>query len=220
MYKYLIFTAIAFCSTIHSYTQENINLIEILNIKEDMRSLEKRISKLIKKNPDIVKTKDLKQFYILPLGIKDVTKLTKEDYLNHSFLYHLYHFHANTSDSYAYNFDTRIKCVRSHTLITDSKGNLVAHGDVFSIAPTSSIYDSHDAMWAKMFFDKEIEFAFRIVSPGCRYTFGVKGNNLYAFGWEKTVFDEVFVEWDFVKYTWEKFIECCLDDCINSKSNK
>ena len=37
------------------------------------------------------------------------------------------------------------------------------------------------------------------------YFIGIKGNNLYAFGWDYDIND-------FVKYTWEEFIECCFDD--------
>jgi len=211
MLRYLIFFIIIMFSCFRSNAQESVNMIEILNIKKDMNSLEKRILKMIKKNPDIAKTKDLKLFHILYLGIEDANSLTKEDYLNHTYLQHLYYFRTNVKNPSG-NFDIRLKYICTHTLITDSKGNLVARGDAFRVTPTDN--DSNDAIRAKMFFDKEIDFAFRIVYLGCRYEFGIRKDKLYVFGWEKAVFDDVFVECEFVKYTWEEFVECCLDNCI------
>jgi len=233
MSKYLILIVFVFFSGIHIYAQENINMIEILKIKKDMHSLEKRISKLIKKNPDIAKTKDLKQFHILELGIKDDTKLKKEDYISYSFLFHLYPLRVDRYVSkfrYKYRYresvyykkvpwiSKRENCIATNTIITDSKGDLVAYGNALRITPTPPVYcDSSDIILARMFFDKELDFAFCIVSPKRHYDIGVKGNNLYVFGWEGTIFDEVFLDWEFVKYTWEEFMDCCFDNWVISK---
>jgi hypothetical protein len=198
-----------------SYAQEDINMIEILNMKKDMRHLEKRISKLIRQNPDIAKMKGLKQFHILYLGIDDATKLTKEDYINQSFLYHLYTGHTDNKSFGFSSFDVRVKCIRTNTLLTDSEGTLVTHGDAIYFLPVSSSYVSiDDTILAKMFFNKEIDFAFRIVSPfEMRFVeIGIKGNNLYVFGIDDDGYEII--------YTWEEFIECCLEDWINGRRTK
>ena len=90
MRKYLIFIVIVLCSASHSYAQESINMIEILNIEQDIVALEKEITKLIKKNPDMANMQNLRQFHILILKFDDYsTVLKKEEYIDLSFLYHL-----------------------------------------------------------------------------------------------------------------------------------
>ena len=182
-------------------------MIEILNMKKDQRSLEKRISKLIKKNPDLSKMKELKQFHILYLGIDETATLTKEDYMNLSFLHHL-HTDKNFLGTGG-SFDIRVKCISTMVLVTDSKGYLVAFGDVLKLLSASPphAYPS-EVILAKMFFDKEIDFIFNIASPNRRYyEIGIKGNNLYVFSWDDA---------GFVIYPWEEFMECRFDDWINN----
>jgi hypothetical protein len=214
MSKYLFFIAIVLCSASYSYAQENVNMIKVLNIKKDLHSVEKKISKQINENPDIAKTKNLRQFHILDLEIEDDI-LTKEDYLNYSFLHHLYPCRMEKYVLYSVgSIEKKKNYIFTYTLITDSKGNPVAFGDAHYIQSTSSYnnFGTYYAYMAKLFLDKEIDFAFRIASirDQHQYTILIKGDNLYAFGWDYNTDD-------FVKYTWEEFMECCFDDWINSK---
>lgn len=175
MRRFVILTTIFICSGMCSYAQENINMIEILNIKQDIVSLENRITDLIQKNSEIANVKGVQQFHIFWLGNVE-NNLKKEDYLDHSFLYKLdyshYHLGANSL------FKKGRKYIRTTTLITDSIGNLVAKGDA-RLVHVSTVFDPNDAKLAKMFFDKEIDFVFRIGRTFTRYV-GIKGSTLYA----------------------------------------
>lgn len=71
MRKYLLFISIILSSGMSSYGQENINMVEILNIQQDIVSLEKRINQLIKKKPEIAHLQGLHQFHVFWLGSKD-----------------------------------------------------------------------------------------------------------------------------------------------------
>ena len=57
MYRYLMLVVLSVCLTMFSYAQDNIDMVEMLNIKQDIVSLEKRISKLIKNNSEIANVK-------------------------------------------------------------------------------------------------------------------------------------------------------------------
>jgi len=197
MRRYLILIIIMY-SGMYSYSQENINMIEILNIKKDIVSLEDRITDLIKKNPEIADIQGLKQFHLFWVGVEK-DSLKKEDYLDYSFLYKLippgyYHFGSNSLLK---------KYLRSETLITDSAGNLIARGDA-RLVHVAPVFDSNDIKLAKMFFNKEIDFAFYMGGQLRTYV-GIKGNTLYMF---KTTQDEL------IQYSWKEFMECCFDEWI------
>ena len=218
MRKYLFFIAIVLCSVTHSYAQENINMIDILNIKKDVRHLEKRISKLVRKNPDIAKMKGLKQFHIFCLCIDDATKLQKEDYINLSFLYNLrtyqrvlYTLRKNPFSGNRSSIRRESDIIASNTFLIYSNGFLVADDTSGSLSPT---YSSYNTFLAKVFFDKEIDFAFRILTPSEMQSvdIGIKENSLYVFGIDDDGYEII--------YTWDEFIDCCLDDWINGRRTK
>lgn len=221
MRKYLMLI-VAMCSGMCSYAQGNINMIEILNIEQDIVSLENRITSSIKiNNPDIANIQGLQQFHILWLGTRTNRK---EDFLNYSFLYQL--------DCGYYNLSPKVKKIKSgkpsllyrispdlyyyigskkwkkylktSTLITDSVGNLVATGDArFVTSLHNDSFAQYDMKLAKMFFNKEIDFAFYLHSM--RYMVGVKGNHLYAL---KDTQEGLKI------YSWEEFISCCFDEWV------
>ena len=87
MRRYVILTTIIILFGMCSYAQKNINMIEILNVEQDIVSLENRIISSIKiNNPEIANIHGLQQFHILWLGTRTNKK---EDFLNYSFLYQL-----------------------------------------------------------------------------------------------------------------------------------
>lgn len=199
MRRYLILTIIinfGMCS----YAQENINMIEVLHIKQDIVSLENRITDLIKKKPEIANIQGLRQFHIFWLSVEE-DSLKKEDYLDHSFLYKLCYGYYHLGSKSLFNKGK--KYIRTTTLITNSVGNLVATGDARLVHISPAFFQS-DVELAKMFFDNEIDFAFYAGGTFSKYI-GIKGNNLFAL--ERT-------KEGLKIYTWEEFMECCFDKWI------
>ncbi len=94
--------------------------------------------------------------------------------------------------------------IRTTTLITDSLGNLVAGGDAHLVYGRTS-FDSNDVKLAKMFFDKEIDFAFYLEGTLLSRYIGIKGNNLFAFEATKE---------GLKIYSWRELIECCFEEWI------
>ena len=199
MRRYLIITIIIYFGMC-SYAKENINMIEILNVEQDIVSLEKRITNLIKKKPEIANIQGLRQYHIFWLGIEK-DSLKKEDYLDHSFLHKLYYgyYHLGSNSL----FKKRKEYIRTTILITDSAGNLVARGDA-RLVHISPVFDPNDVKLAKMFFDKEIDFAFYMGGTFNKYV-GIKGNNLFVL--EST-------QEGLMIYSWEEFMECCFDEWV------
>jgi hypothetical protein len=206
-----------------SYAQENINMIEILNIKQDIVSLENRVTSSIKiNNHEISDIQGFRQFHIFWLDFNP-TEVKKEDYSDYSFLYRMSctYFNLSTkvkkikhekisflyriSPDLYYNIKSKKlkQYLKTTTLITDSTGNLVAKGDA-RLVYISSVFDPNDVKLAKMFFDKEIDFIFRIGKTFNRYV-GIKGNELYAIEATKDGLQT---------YTWEEFMKCCFDEWV------
>ena len=207
MRRYLILITIIIRFGMCSYAQENINMIEILNIRQDIVSLENRIMNLIKKKPEITNIKGLRQFHVFWVSL-DNENIKKEDYLNHSFLYKLippgyYHFGSNSL------LKKEKKYLRSITSITDSIGNLVATGDA-RLVHVAPFFNQFDVKLAKMFFNKEIDFAFYM--GGAYPTFiAIKGNKLSVV---KDTQEGLKI------YSWEEFIDCCFEDWKYSKKQQ
>jgi hypothetical protein len=184
-----------------SYAQENINMIKILDIEQDIISLEKRITSLVKKKPEIANIRGLRQFHVFGLYSGNSRK---EDFLNRSFLYKLslggyYDIKSN------FLFWKRRKYIKAQTSITDSVGNLVARGDA-RLVHVAPVFGQYNIELAKMFFDKEIDFVFDLGFPySSRYMVGIKGNNLYALQNTKE---------GLKVYPWDEFMQCCYDEWV------
>jgi hypothetical protein len=203
MLKYYFILTILFSFFICIYAQENINLIKILNIEQDIVSLEKEIAKLIKEDPEMANMQNLRQFHIPNLKF-DGNDLQKEDYLNHSFLYHFkprfYDFVFKRKNNKLISRKLKEKYLMAETLVTDSEGNLIC----LKINRMKGCLTSLDyAKLAKMLFNKEFDLILSLPYT-LSYMVGIKGNNLYA-----------IEKWnEFKVYTWEEFIECCFDKWI------
>jgi hypothetical protein len=208
-------------SGIYAYSQDTINMVKILNIEQDIVALENRITSSIKvNNPDIANIQGLRQYHILWLNSYTDKK---EDYLDHSFLYKLFFGYYELSpkvkkikgckpsllyrinpDLYYYiNSKRWKKFIRTTTLITDSTGNLVARGDArFVVGYTK--FSQSDKELAKMFFEKEIDFAFCMGGQFGTYI-GIKDDNLFALEETKE---------GLKIYSWEEFMKCCFDKWV------
>ena len=78
------------CSQSFLYSQDTINMIDRLHIKNEFKELEDRIEYLVRKAKIVNETEEIQQFHIFFLkntlfGIPNY-KADKEDYLNGSFL--------------------------------------------------------------------------------------------------------------------------------------
>ena len=205
MRKYLILITMIIGSIVSFYAQDSINMVNILNIKQEIESLEHRITGLIKKNPALSKIQGLRQYHILFLYSPSQRK---EDFYDYSFLYHLetdyYFIRSNLL------FRKKKKFIKASTFITDSIGNLIATGDARHIVTFNkrSYLALPNVKMAKMFFDKDIDFAFYLASPySMDYVIGLKKNNLYAL--EKT-------KAGLKLYNWAEFMDCCFDDWFHA----
>jgi len=221
MRRYLILTIII-CFGMSSYAQENINMLEILNIQQDIVALENRITSSIKiNNPDIANMQGLRQFHILWLG--SFTD-KKEDYLDRTFLYKLFCGYYELSPKVKQNKREKIpflycinpdlyyqieskkwkKYLKTTTLITDSTGNLVASGDARLVYGYTN-FSQFDKKLAKMFFDKEIDFAFYM--GGAYPSFIVIKDNKISVV-KETKEEELKI------YSWDEFMECCFENWL------
>ncbi len=107
-----------------THAQKNIDMVDILNIEQDVASLEARITSLIKKQPKIADTQGLRQYHILWLGY-DYTKVEskKEDYLDRPFLYYIDDGYLHINPKFISG--KKKKYLNTYTLITDSIGTMV-----------------------------------------------------------------------------------------------
>ena len=180
-----------------AYVQgDSIDMIKILNIKQDIISLETVIAKQIKKQPKIADIQGLRQFHILFLGVDTDFNIEKSSYLDYSFLSHLHGVYYGKKEKF---LDTK-------TLITDSSGNLVATTIQYVYVQQTQSPDSYMAKIAKMLFDGEIDCAFMLGIPHTgQYLVGAKGPDLYGIDDSPQ---------NFKVYPWNEFIESHFDKWV------
>jgi hypothetical protein len=184
------------CFGIRSHAQTNINIVEAFGLEQDIVMLENRITRLIKKEPKIAHIQGLRQFHMLWFNTQDHSNEfpTKDEYLDHSFLYQLH------PDYFTLRSKRYLDTI---TLITDSEGNIVANGDAIAVRVFHNYSNTDYEKLAKMLFNQEFD---SILILGGKYTLGyyigIKGNSLY--GIHSTLTDVTI-------YPWDEFMECCLD---------
>ncbi len=148
-----------FCGTL--FSQEKIDMIELLNAKDHVEKLEKRISKMIKKHSSLSKVNDIKQYHIFELEFNEPHEenflLYKSD-IKESLK------KMSCSSVYVYRkFNLfRKKIILARSLLVDPKGCLVGIADrwgVYSVC-NNSIYKEEQKI-ADMFYENRIDFAFR-----------------------------------------------------------
>lgn len=188
------------------YSQDTINMIDRLHIKNEFKELEDRIEYLVRKAKIVNETEEIKQFHIFFLkntlfGIPNY-KADKEDYLNGSFLQFL---KPNYYDIKPQGlFKKNKKYLQTYAYITDSKGELIATGDARFVS-NSRAYKSHppEIEFAKLLFDKKFDFMFSMGILS-HYIY-IKDNNLYV----------ISNFWNGIEmYGWEKFVNCCFDKIV------
>ncbi len=196
--KYLFILSL-FCGSVCSYSQNGIDVIQLLNLQEEVQQLEKKISRDIKKDPILSKESGLKQFYVFWLCYPDT--LEKKDFLNHSFLYklHPYYYTINSRSI----FKKRIKFVAVDVLVSDSVGHLVALGNYSSFGHSNGVRKDYIEL-TKMLYNKDFDFVFYILFEEPRMVrfsstyIALKDDDIYVL---KTSIKEL------KKYTLEEFWE-------------
>ena len=188
------------------YSQDTINMIDRLHIKGELKELEDRIEYLVRKAKIVNETEELKQFHIF--GLYNILfrvpnyKAYKEEYLDGSFVCYLMPNYYNIKPQGL--FKKRKSYLYTRTYITDSKGELVATGDVRFIS-NSRAYKSSlpENELAKFLFDKKFDFMF---SMGIlTHYICIKDNKLYV----------ISNFWNGIEmYGWEKFVNCCFDKIV------
>ena len=188
------------------YSQDTINMIDKLHIKNEFKELEDRIEYLVRKAKIVNETEEIKQFHIFLSNntLFDIPnyKADKEDYLNGSFLQFL---KPNYYDIKPQGlFKKNKKYLQTYAYITNSKGELIATGDVRFVS-NSRAYKSHprEIEFAKLLFDKKFDFMF---SMGIlSHYICIKDNKLYV----------ISNFWNGIEmYGWEKFVNCCFDKIV------
>ena len=189
------------------YSQDTINMIDKLHIKNEFKELEDRIEYLVRKAKIVNETEEIKQFHIFLSNntLFDIPnyKADKEDYLNGSFLQFL---KPNYYDIKPQGlFKKNKKYLQTYAYITNSKGELIATGDVRFVS-NSRAYKSYptEIEFAKLLFDKKFDFMF---SMGIlSHYICIKDNKLYV----------ISNFWNGIEmYGWEKFVNCCFDKIVS-----
>ena len=190
------------------YSQDTINMIDKLHIKNEFKELEDRIEYLVRKAKIVNETEEIKQFHIFLsnntlFGIPNY-KADKEVYLNGSFLQFL---KPNYYDIKPQGlFKKNKKYLQTYAYITDSKGELIATGDARLVSIAFASY-SLMIKTAKFLFEKKFDFVF-YMGGIYGYFITIKEGKLYvisAFGGEIEM------------YEWGYFVNNCLDKIVPSQ---
>ena len=204
-YRGIIFIIIIY-SQGFLYSQDTINMIDRLHIKNEFKELEDRIEYLVRKAKIVNETEEIKQFHIFLsnntlFGIPNY-KADKEEYLNGSFLQYLKPNYYKISPKRLWQ--KRKNYLDTSTYIMDIKGNLIATGDARFVS-NSRAYKSYstEIEFAKLLFDKKFDFMF---SMGIlTHYICIKDNKLYV----------ISNFWNGIEmYGWEKFVNCCFDKIV------
>jgi ribosomal protein S6 len=199
------------------YANIPIDMYNKLQIKEEhIVALEEQILELIKKDTFLSKIQGLKQYHIFSLFLTD--NIGKNDFLDYSFLnklqlsYDTISYRETNVPLIKYLFKIKQKYFISvKTLITDSLGNLVgivySHQQYIYTINKFNRADYEETILAQMFFNKEIDFAFRTNKHIFRYFF-IKDAEIFIFKRYMTECEEVRLKIESLK----DFIECCYDE--------
>ena len=157
MKKMLVLMLLLLQHSSYSFAQQRnayINgFLDYFNQKEgdtDVSVLERRINQLIKKMPQLRNIDGIRQFNLLECHL-DTPFLSRNDYVNYSFLGYVRYGYYNLSSKSL--FSKKKHYMRTRTLITDSVGHLLAHGDARHLyIPFSSYIDNRERNLAVILF--------------------------------------------------------------------
>lgn len=193
--KYLLLI-ILLLFDINSFSQNERNMIDILNVSQDLSIVNNRIVNLLKKDSYFSKIQGVKLFHIFWLEYQGEYK--KEYFLNHSFLYKL-----NPTYYTQKSLFREKRYLSTQVLISDSLGHLIATSDgrfIYSVDKYNNTHLQGDLDLMRVFYKNEMDFVFYIeLTSGDTY-FGIKGKDVYILKRSNE---------DLKIYPLEEFINCC-----------
>ncbi len=194
--RIIILLALLICTC--SYAQEkSLNMVDALNIKKDIRSLDKRILHLVKKHPKLSKEKGIQIFYAFILSTEE-NKTSEEDYRSGKFLYTL----SPSYRKFYQNFLYRKKYINTMAIyIADSIGNLLATASPRFIH-IPHIHGVTDIEMTKMFHRKEVDFVFYKNLTSLGTLFAIKGNDVFIIEESGEGIKE---------YKLDEYVDCCYN---------
>lgn len=185
-----------------SYAQNERNMIDVLNIKQEVCLLDKKIIGLMKKDSFFSNTQEFQLFHVFWLNYQDVFR--KEDFLNNSFLEKLCPIFF-IQKSLCKNKRT----LQAETFICDSLGHLVATSNglfIYSAIKHNVNFSKNDIELLSLFYNKKIDFAFYIGFTPIGTSFCLKNND---------VFVVQSLNKDLIIYSMGEFVKTCWDDFVN-----
>ncbi|MEN6502030.1 MAG: hypothetical protein ABFC55_06600 [Tenuifilaceae bacterium] len=203
--KYLLLIALLHFG-INSFSQNEMNMMDKLNIRQDLSVVNNRITRLLNKDPYFSKTQGVKLFHIFWLTYQG--EFRKEDFLNQSFLNKLVPSYYTQKTLFG-----KKKYLATQVFISDSTGHLIATSDgraIYSAVKYKNTYTQGDLNLLRIFYKSEMDFIFYIeLTSGDTY-FGTKGKDIYVL---KQSNEELKI------YPLEEFINCCWDKLHVPTSN-
>ncbi|MDR1974707.1 MAG: hypothetical protein LBQ31_08575 [Bacteroidales bacterium] len=180
--------------------QKGKEMIDVWSIRQDIYTLENRITSLIKKDPVLSKMQGLQQFHVFWLGyVGDSIK--KSEYLDSSFLYKLRPTYCNLSPRHSLKKKQKYLYLATMTYICDSNGRLLAKGDarrLYAWEPITYMCD-YDVAIVKMFSKRKIDVSFMGERLGVYFM--IKDEDIWVLDYIKDGYKE---------YSLEEFVNCCL----------
>jgi len=172
--KYLIFIAFLHFG-INSFSQSARNMVDILNVKNELLTVNNKIVDLLMKDSYFSKTTEVQLFHIIWFEYHG--EFRKEDFLNHSFLNKLNPCYYTKKSLFG-----KKEYLETQVLISDKLGNLIADSDgraIYSAVKNNSHYAKYDIELLQMFYKNELDFVFYITNTPLTINFGIKGNDVY-----------------------------------------
>lgn len=138
-------------------------------------SLDKRMYKLIKKNPYLKGKHDLRLYHIPMLyNSKDLCELYPDNLEKFVPKYGSYFLRRHSI------FQKKKEYIQTYSLVIDSDGNIVAIGDARLIQPIFTL-SKDEAELASLFIKNQIDVAFYDISISLFHFFCIKGNKLLIY---------------------------------------
>ena len=208
MKKLLVFILIFFQHSNYSFAQQRntyINgFLDYFNRQEgsaDVSVLERRINHLIKKMPQLRNVEGIRQFNLLECHL-DTPFLSRNDYINYSFLEYVRYGYYNLSSKSI--LSKKKHYMRTCTLVTDSVGHLLAHGDARNLyLPFSNYIDEREKNLAVILFKEKYDFILFLINNLFDIYFCIKDNKIVVLQWTGDGYSHVPWE-EYVEKNWER----------------
>lgn len=193
--KYLLLTAL-FCFGVSSFSQKEINMIDILNVRQELSEINNKITYLLIKDSYFSKKQGLKLFHVFWLEYQG--EVRKEDFLNYSFLNKLNPCYYTQKSLFG-----KKKYLDTEVLISDSLGRLIAQSDgraIYSAVRNNITYTQGYLDLLRILYNNEMDFVFYISGTSCDTYFGIMDKDIYVL---KLSNNELKI------YPLDEFVNCC-----------